>query len=114
MIFGQLSYRESLRDLIIVIEAHQSKVYHLGFGKNVSRSNLSNANENRNFKIFEEFASHLISIAQKVKKELTKKLKQNSSTKFGHADITVFKALNNVKHYIYTVMDNYSRYILNW
>lgn len=64
MIFGQLSYRESLRDLIIVIEAHQSKVYHLGFGKNVTRSNLSKANETRNFKIFEEFASHLISIAQ--------------------------------------------------
>jgi len=64
MIFGQLSYRESLRDLIIVIEAHQSKIYHLGFGKNVSRSNLSKANENRNFKIFEDFASHLISLAQ--------------------------------------------------
>jgi putative transposase len=31
-----------------------------------------------------------------------------------HADITVFKTLNNVKYYIYTVMDNYSRYILNW
>ena len=72
MIFGQLSYRESLRDLIIVIEAHQSKVYHLGFGKNVSRSNLSKANENRNFKIFEEFASHLISLAQS----------KNSSEKF--------------------------------
>jgi hypothetical protein len=64
MIFGQLSYRESLRDLIIVIEAHQSKVYHLGFGKNVSRSNLSKANETRNFKIFEEFANHLITLAQ--------------------------------------------------
>jgi hypothetical protein len=64
MIFGQLSYRESLRDLIIVIEAHKSKVYHLGFGKNVSRSNLSKANETRNFKIFEEFANHLITLAQ--------------------------------------------------
>ncbi len=64
MIFGQLSARESLRDLIIVIEAHQSKSYHLGFGKNVTRSNLSKANENRNFKIFEEFANHLILIAQ--------------------------------------------------
>ena len=51
MIFGQLSARESLRDLIIVIEAHQSKSYHLGFGKNVTRSNLSKANENRNYKI---------------------------------------------------------------
>jgi hypothetical protein len=64
MVFGQLSARESLRDLIIVIEAHQSKSYHLGLGKNVTRSNLSKANENRNFKIFEEFANHLILIAQ--------------------------------------------------
>ena len=64
MIFGQLSSRDSLRDLIIVIEAHQSKSYHLGFGKNVTRSNLSKANENRNYKIFENFANHLILIAQ--------------------------------------------------
>jgi len=64
MIFGQLSSRESLRDLVIVIEAHRSKSYHLGFGKNVSRSNLSKANENRNYKIFEEFAYHMISLAQ--------------------------------------------------
>ena len=64
MVFGQISARESLRDLIIVIEAHQSKSYHLGFGKNVTRSNLSKANETRNFKIFEEFANHLIAVAQ--------------------------------------------------
>ena len=64
MIFGQLSSRDSLRDLIIVIEAHQAKSYHLGFGKNVTRSNLSKANENRNYKIFEDFANHLILIAQ--------------------------------------------------
>ncbi|QHI38649.1 hypothetical protein IMCC3317_40430 [Kordia antarctica] len=64
MVFGQFSARESMRDLIIVIEAHQSKSYHLGLGKNVTRSNLSKANENRNFKIFEEFANHLILIDQ--------------------------------------------------
>ena len=64
MIFGQLSSRDSLRDLIIVIEAHQSKSYHLGFGKNVTRTNLSKANEKRNYKIFEDFANHLILIAQ--------------------------------------------------
>ncbi len=64
MVFGQLSSRDSLRDLIIVIEAHQSKSYHLGFGKNVTRSNLSKANEKRNYKIFEDFANHLILIAQ--------------------------------------------------
>jgi hypothetical protein len=64
LIFGQLCDRESLRDLITIIEAHRSKIYHLGFGKNVSRSNLSKANENRSYKIFEEFAYHLIGIAR--------------------------------------------------
>ena len=64
MIFGQISARESLRDLITTIEAHQSKSYHLGFGKSITRSNLSKANEKRNYKIFEEFANHLIGIAQ--------------------------------------------------
>lgn len=64
MVFGQLSARESLRDLITIIEAHKSKSYHLGFGKSITRSNLSKANENRNFKIFEEFADHLIKVAQ--------------------------------------------------
>ena len=43
MIFGQLSARESLRDLITTIEAHHLKSYHLEFGKNVTRSNLSKA-----------------------------------------------------------------------
>ena len=77
MIFGQFSARESLRDLIIVIEAHQSKSYHLGFGKNVTRSNLSKANENRNYKIFEEFANHLILIAQDKKSNDAFEIKGN-------------------------------------
>lgn len=63
MMFGQLTNRESLRDLIVAIDAHSSKCYHLGFGKNVTRSNLSKANENRDSKIFEEFAYYLIDIA---------------------------------------------------
>jgi len=66
MLFGQLSSRESLRDLMISLEAHRSKFYHLGFGKNVSRSNLAKANEKRNYRIFEELAYHLISEARKV------------------------------------------------
>jgi len=64
MIFGQLTNRDSLRDLIVTIDAHSRKTYHLGFGKNVTRSNLSKANENRSSKIFEEFAYHLIDLAQ--------------------------------------------------
>lgn len=70
MIFGQITNRDSLRDLIVAIEAHNRKTYHLGFGKSVTRSNLSKANENRNSKIFEEFAYYLIDIARnKLKNE---------------------------------------------
>jgi hypothetical protein len=65
MIFGQLTNRDSLRDLIVAIEAHSRKTYHLGFGKSVTRSNFAKANENRNSKIFEEFAYYLIDIARR-------------------------------------------------
>jgi len=65
MIFGQLTQRDSLRDLIVVLEAHCRKSYHLGFGKSVTRSNLSKANERRNYKIFEEYAYLLIGIARR-------------------------------------------------
>jgi len=65
MVFGQLTTRESLRDLITVIEAHSPKSYHLGFGKSVTRSNLAKANEKRSSKIFEEFAYCLIDIARR-------------------------------------------------
>lgn len=65
MVFGQLTNRESLRDLIVVIEAHSQKTYHLGFGKSVTRSNLAKANEKRDCKIFEDYAYCLIDLAQK-------------------------------------------------
>ena len=51
MIFGQLSNREGLRDLIVALEAHWRKLYHLGMGKSVTRSNLSKANELRDYRI---------------------------------------------------------------
>jgi len=65
MVFGQLTNRDSLRDLIVIIDAHSKKTYHLGFGKTVTRSNLAKANEKRSSKIFEEFAYYLIEIARK-------------------------------------------------
>lgn len=65
MVFGQLTNRNSLRDLIVILDAHGNKTYHLGFGKSVTKSNLAKANEKRNSKIFEEFAYYLIDIAQK-------------------------------------------------
>ena len=64
MMFGQLTNRESLRDLIVIIEAHHSKCYHLGFGKHVTKSNLAKANQNRDCRIFEEFAYFLVAEAR--------------------------------------------------
>ena len=65
MVFGQLTARDSMRDLMLSIEAHQPKYYHLGFGSTVTRRNLGRANERRNYKIFEEFAYILIEEARK-------------------------------------------------
>ena len=64
MMFGQLSGRESLRDLLITVTAHSNKYYHLGFGKNVSRTNLAIANEQRDCCIYESFAYEMIAIAR--------------------------------------------------
>lgn len=64
MMFGQLSNRESLRDLVSTLNAHRSKFYHLGFGESVSRSNLSKANELREVRIFADLADLMISTAR--------------------------------------------------
>lgn len=65
MIFGQLGNRQSLSDLLLCIEAHSNKAYHLGFGQNVSKNNLAKANERRDSRIFAEYAYHLIGLARK-------------------------------------------------
>jgi hypothetical protein len=65
MVFGQLTARDSMRDLMLSLEAHQPKYYHLGFGSTISRRNLGTANEKRNYKIFEEFAYILIEEARR-------------------------------------------------
>lgn len=65
MVFGQLTSRDSMRDLILSLEAHQAKYYHLGFGPTVSRRNLGTANEKRSCKIFEMFAYVLIDQARR-------------------------------------------------
>ncbi len=65
MMFGQLSGRESLRDLLTTLQAHSGKYYHLGLGKNISRSNLAEANEQRSYRIYESFAYELIAVARK-------------------------------------------------
>ena len=64
MAFAQLTHRESLRDIEIGLRAHGSKLYHMGFRGNVSRNTLANANKQRDWRIYAEFAQELIRIAR--------------------------------------------------
>ena len=64
MSFGQLTMRESLRDTINCLSAHQTKFYHLGINYAVNLSTLARANENRNWQIYADFAQVLISHAR--------------------------------------------------
>ena len=64
LLFGQLSNREGLRDLIVTLSPFKSAFHHLGFGKSVTRSNLSKANEVREVRIFQEFADRMVAIAR--------------------------------------------------
>ncbi|MGB2677456.1 MAG: IS4 family transposase [Candidatus Acidiferrum sp.] len=62
--FAQLTFRESLRDIEACLRAQQPKLYHMGFRGQVSRSNLAYANEQRDWRIFAEFAQVLIGMAR--------------------------------------------------
>lgn len=64
MIFGQLSNRESLSDLIVCLRSQGNSCYHLGMGNGASKTNLARANEKRDYRIYENFASSLIIYAQ--------------------------------------------------
>ena len=64
MAFAQLTYRESLRDIEACLRAMRSKLFHMGIRSTVSRNNLSNANERRDWRIYAEFAEVLIAEAR--------------------------------------------------
>ena len=64
MSFAQLSYRESLRDIESCLRAMQNKLYHMGLRTKVSRTTLADANENRDWRIYADFAQVLINIAR--------------------------------------------------
>ena len=58
--FAQLTYRESLRDIETCLRALGSKLYHSGIGQPTARSTLADANEQRDWRIFSDFAHVLI------------------------------------------------------
>lgn len=67
--FAQLTYRESLRDIVCCLRSMEKKLYHMGFRGNISRSTLADANETRDWRIYADFAQVLIHIARRLYKD---------------------------------------------
>jgi len=66
MAFAQLTYRESLRDIECCLRAMRGKLYHMGIRGKVSRSTIAYANENRDWRIYCDFAQILIHQARQL------------------------------------------------
>jgi hypothetical protein len=64
--YAQLTYRESLRDIETCLNSHHEKLYHIGFRGQISRSTMADAGEMRDYRIYQDFAYYLISIARKL------------------------------------------------
>jgi transposase len=64
MAFAQFTYRESLRDIEACLGSMGGKLYHMGFRSRIARSTLADANETHDWRIFADFAQHLISVAR--------------------------------------------------
>ena len=64
MAFGQLAYRESLRDVVACLSSHRPKLYHFGFNILPTKSTLADANEKRDWRIYRDLASLLIKEAR--------------------------------------------------
>jgi hypothetical protein len=64
--YAQMAGRESLRDIETCLNSHKDKLYHIGFRGAVSRSTLADANERRDWRIFQDFGLILIRTAQQL------------------------------------------------
>ena len=64
--FAQLTYCERLRDIETCLRAHQAKLYHLGIRGNIAKSTLADANESRDWRIYQDFALSQIKVARKL------------------------------------------------
>ena len=66
MAFAQLTYRESLRDIETCLRSVRHKLYHAGLRATIARSTLADANEQRDWRIYADFAAVLIAHARKL------------------------------------------------
>ncbi len=66
MVFAQLTYRESLRDIESCLEAFGSKLYHCGIKSSVPKSTLGYWNEKTDWRVFAEYSNYLIQYARNI------------------------------------------------
>ncbi len=64
MMFGQLTHRESIRDIAICLKAHKNKIYHIGIKQVISHSTITRANESRDWRIYADFGKYLINLVR--------------------------------------------------
>jgi len=64
MAFAQLTWRESLRDIEVCLTANQTKLFHMGLKCIPARSTLSDALNQRDWRIYHELAMRLITRAR--------------------------------------------------
>ena len=66
MCFGQLTYRESLRDIVACLNSKPKLLYHLGFRGRMTRTNLAYANKHRDWRLFQSLAETLMRRASRL------------------------------------------------
>ena len=88
MSFGQLTHRESVSDTLLCLKLHSDKLYHLGIGKVVNKSTLTRSNENRDWRIYQDFALKLIESAKELYKS-SNQLDVNPKQRVFAIDVTV-------------------------
>ena len=66
MAFAQLTYRESLRDIEACLRTKSKRLYHFGIRGKVSRSTMADANDRRDWRIYQDFAMELIREAREL------------------------------------------------
>ena len=94
MVFAQLTYRESLRDIESCLEAFGSKLYHCGIKSKVAKSTLAYWNEKTKWDIYCEYAQYLIGYARKLYKGNNEFLAELDATVYAFDSTTIDLCLN--------------------
>ena len=95
MVWAQLTSRESLRDISDSLRGHQKKFHHLGFGKSVCRTTLSQANEKREVKIFQLMSERMVETAQQARIDLNSLFEDDINFRVYAGDSTTIRLEKN-------------------